>query len=94
MRKNIVNITNDLASDAGLDFEILRTYKLIFEYNKNAGTLSTPRRHNYELKNGCLFINGALIDRVEPLPHRTTNDAATDYYEARILARQENIYNN
>ena len=33
MRQNIANICNELATGAGLDFEILRTYKIILEYS-------------------------------------------------------------
>lgn len=90
MRQNIVNICNEIATGAGLDFEILNAYKIILDYCIKTGTLYRPRLNTYEIKSGCLFINNKLIERVAPLPARTTNDAATDYYENLILNRQEN----
>ena len=92
MRQNIVNICNELATGAGLNFEILKAYKIILDYCIKSGTLHRPRLNKYELKSGCLYINNQFIQRVAPLPARTTNDAATDYYENLILNRQENEY--
>lgn len=92
MRQNIVNITNELAAGAGLDFGILETYKIILDYCIKTGTLYRPRLNTYEIKTGCLYINNKLIKRVEPLPQRVTIDAAADYYENKILTRQENEY--
>lgn len=90
MRQNIINICNELATCAGLDFGILETYNLILDYCIKTGTLYRPRLNTYEIKSGCLFINNKLITRVEPLPQRVTYDAAADYYENKILANQEN----
>lgn len=92
MRQNIVNICNEIATGAGLDFEILKAYKIILDYCIKTGTLHRPRLNTYEIKNGCLFINNKLIERVAPLPAKITNDAAADYFENLILNMQENDY--
>ena len=87
LRNDITNIVNDLATGAGLDFELMTTYKAIFNYCKENKT--RPRSNNYKINNGCLFINNKLITRVEPLPAKTFFDPVLDYYENKILATNE-----
>lgn len=87
LRNDIVNITNELATGAGLDFELMTTYNAILHYCKENKT--RPRSNKYKLINGCLFINDRLITRVEPLPQKVYFDPIVDYYENKILARNE-----
>lgn len=87
MRKDIINISNELAAGAGLDFHIIETYNAIFNYCKEHK--KQPRKNKYYIKSGCLYINDKLITRVEPLPRKMCFDAAADYYENKILNRQE-----
>lgn len=89
MRQNIVNITNELAAGAGLDLYIMDLYNAILNYNIKNKTTARPRRHNYELKNGALFINNNFIKRVEPLPPRVAFDEVAYYIEGKILAQNE-----
>lgn len=89
MRKNIENITNELAQGAGLDFELFKTYNAIIEYCKRTNTLATPRKNSYNVTNGALFINNEYITRVAPLPARVAYDEAALYYEGLILAAAE-----
>lgn len=85
MRMDIRNIANELAKGRGLGFDILETYRLIFEYCKATGT--SPRRNTYEIRNGVLAINGKNIDRVQPL---TRPEWTEEGYriEGMILARE------
>lgn len=87
MRKDIINITNDLVAGAGLDFQLMETYKAIFNYCKEHK--KQPRENKYNIQAGCLYINDKLMTRVEPLPQKVTFDAAADHYENKILNRQE-----
>lgn len=87
MRKDIINIVNTLAAGAGLDFQLMETYNAIFNYCKEHK--KQPHKNYYNIKSGCLYINDKLITRVEPLPQKVTFDAAADYYENKILQRQE-----
>lgn len=91
MRKNIVNIVNELAAGQGINFELKKCYNLILEYCKGNNTLYNPRKNKYEIVNGVLSINGKNIERVEPLI-RPFNiyDEESEYYENRILATAEN----
>ena len=88
MRKDIVNICNELATGRGLAFEIMEAYNAIFNYCKENKT--QPRRNRYEIKNGALFINDTFIKRVEPAPARVPFSEVAYYYEGLILARNEN----
>ena len=87
MRKDIINIVNTLAAGAGLDLHIIETYNAIFNYCKEHK--KQPTKNKYNIQSGCLYINDKLITRVEPLPQKVTFDAAADYYENKILNRQE-----
>lgn len=87
MRQDIVNITNELASETSLDFELLTTYNAISNYCKENKT--RPRSNNYELKNGCLYINNTFIKRVEPLPPRPAFDEHSYIIEGAILAKND-----
>lgn len=89
MRKNIINITNELANGAGLDLDIMALYNAINTYCIETRTHGTPRKNDYKLLNGCLYINNNFIKRVAPLPRKIAYNAAAAYYEGRILARQE-----
>ena len=111
LRMNISNITNELsaaysekARTAGVNLTIdemphvLQIYKLIFDYCKKTGTLSTPRNNTYDINNGVLVINGKDIARVAGMidkpgymntrPGVFVSDNSIDY-EDLILRRQE-----
>lgn len=88
MRKDIINITNRLAQGQGLDFDIMGTYKNIFDYCKRHK--ARPTKQHYKIINGGLYINNNYICRVAPLPKKLAFDNAAYYAEGRILARQEN----
>lgn len=87
----IVNIVNELAEKGGMDFELLKCYDLIFNYCKENKT--RPRSNNYDLINGCLYINNQYIRRVEPLKKGIfDSDPEYSYYlEGKILAQSELI---
>lgn len=107
MRTNIANITNELstaysekARAAGVNLtldempHVLMIYKLIFDYCKATGTLSTARNHTYDIDNGVLMINGKHIARVagminKPGYMRLHNPENEIDYEDLILRRQE-----
>lgn len=87
MRTDIKNITNELAINKGLDFDLMATYKAIFDFCKENKT--RPRSNNYKIISGCLFINNKIITRVAPIAQRITRDAIVDYYENKILESAE-----
>jgi hypothetical protein len=92
MRQNIINITNELAQGAGLDFDLMETYNAILNYCIKTKTHATPRKNQYNIINGCLYINNQFIKRVAPLPRKVGADPVADYYENKILTRQEQYY--
>lgn len=104
MRRNICNITNEMSEmdarqrrEAGkvntLEFNLRECYSLILRYCVETGTHATPRKNSYTMENGCLFINGEAVGRVAPLIHKPVYASpAADYWEGRILARQEASY--
>lgn len=87
LRNDIVNITNKLAQNGTLNFELMECYNLILEYCKK--TKTTPRSHSYNLINGCLFIDNKIIERVDYLPSKAPFDEKAYYIEGLILARNE-----
>jgi len=91
MRNDIVNIVNKLALKSDLDFYIMETYNAIIKYCKENKT--RPNSNNYDLKNGCLYINNEYIRRVEPLKRYFIDvDPEYTYYLAgKILAQTELI---
>lgn len=88
MRKDIINIVNKLAAAGSLDFDLMTTHNVIFNYCKENKT--RPQSNKYELKNGALFINDKFIKRVDRLPARVAFSEVAYYYEGLILARNEN----
>ena len=111
LRMSIQNITNELsatysekARTAGVKLSIdelphvLQIYKLIFDYCKATGTLTTARTNTYDIDNGVLMINGKHIARVAGMinkpgymntrPGVFVSDNSIDY-EDLILRRQE-----
>lgn len=90
MRKNIVNITNELAEGRSLNFGLIKCYNLILDYCKENDTLHNPRKNTYKIINGVLSINGKCIGRVEPLIRPfNVYDPELEYYENKILERAE-----
>ncbi len=87
MNKTIVKITNEIASNQGLDLDIMALYNAILDFNKEHKTITRPRCHRYEIETGLLYIDGAPVERVAPLPKKVFVDEIADYYEGRILAR-------
>lgn len=88
----IQNISNELAVGQGLDFDLFKTYYAIRDYMKDhRQPWRMARTNDYKISSGCLYINDELITRVIPLPSRPYDEAA-DYWEGRILARQEANY--
>ena len=88
MRQDITKITNKLAQGQGLNFDIMGTYKNIFDYCKRHQ--ARPTKQHYNIINGGLYINDDYICRVAPLPKKLAFDKAAYYAEGRILAKQEN----
>lgn len=91
LRNDIVNIVNKLALQSDLDFYLMETYNAILNYCKENKT--RPRSNNYDLINGCLYINNQYIRRVEPLKKGIfDSDPEYSYYlEGKILAQSELI---
>lgn len=88
LRSDIVNIVNKLAEKGGMDFKLLKCYDLIFNYCKENKT--RPRSNNYDLKNGCLYINNQFIRRVDSL-YKEPFDEQLYYLAGKILAQSELI---
>ena len=63
MRKDIINIVNKLALKSDLGFYLMETYNAILKYCKE--NKKRPRSNEYELINGCLYINNEYIRRVD-----------------------------
>ena len=67
-------------------------FKIIMKWRRENGF---PQSVSATVSNGCLYLNGEYIERiayyVDYTPRHGTrdNDAAADYYEELILARQE-----
>lgn len=89
MRKDIINIVNELAAHGTLDFNCIECYQIILDFCKASGT--KPNNNKYNVLNGMLQINGANVRRVDRLPKKVQFDEIADYYENKILARQEAI---
>lgn len=86
MRKDITNIVNKLAEKGGIDFELIKCYNLIFNYCKE--NKKRPSSNEYDLKNGCLYINNEYIKRVDRL-YKVPFDEEAYYLEGKILAKGE-----
>ena len=84
MRKDIINIVDILSKQSGgLDFRYLECCNLILDYCKQ--TKTRPKEHNYDLINGCLFINNNIIKRVEPLPPKPKFDEYLYYLNGKLI---------
>ena len=69
MRKDIEHIVNDLSikwcrENNMIGFDVLECARLIHAYCKE--TKTQPRKHEYQINNGVLAIDGNMIDRVAP----------------------------
>lgn len=87
MRKDIINIANQLAINQGLDFEIMKAYELIEFYCQTNKV--NPYSLDIKINNGAMFIGNKFIDRVAPLKNKIQYDEQIYYIEGKILARQE-----
>lgn len=106
MRMDIKNITNELSAqhaeqerNAGVSFledtfNLMRAYNVILEYCK--ATKTRPQSHAYSMVNGCLHIDGVLIERIANLINKPGYARAGAFipergidYERLILSRQE-----
>ena len=103
MRQDICRIVNKLSEShatqaraawmSGLDFSLKNAYDLILNYCKKNGR--RPSNNAYEMKNGCIFANGAIVGRVaglidKPGYMRVAVDRVD--YEDMILKRQEEVF--
>lgn len=83
MRKDIENIVNKLVLKGSLDFRILECYNLILNYCKTNKT--QPKKNDYKLINGCLYINNNLIKRVEPLQQKRKYSEYLYYLNGKLI---------
>lgn len=90
MRQDIINVVNKLSKESkSLDFELKKAYQIIFNTMKE--TQKRVSKMKIELNNGCIFIDGKIKGRVEPLVKPfMIDDPIADYYENKIYDRQEN----
>lgn len=87
IRCDVKNITNELAMKAGLGVDVLLVAELIQNYCRDHSV--SPRKNEYSIKQGLLYINGKSIDRVMPLPKKEVFSEKAYYWEGKILASQE-----
>lgn len=86
-RNDVTNITNELAKGQGLDIDVIAIATRIQNYcleNK-----VSPRKNQYKIENGVLFINQKAVERVAPLPPKAPFSEEAYYWEGRILAAHE-----
>lgn len=90
MRQDIVNVVNKLSKESGsLNFELTKAYELIFDEMRE--TKKRVSNMKICLVNGCIFIDGNIKGRVEPLIRPfMINDPIADFYENKIYERHEN----
>lgn len=65
MRMDIVRIVNSLSTQCSIrkfDFDLHYCYDLIFSHCKE--TKTRPSKHDYDIDEGVLVIDGRHIDRV------------------------------
>lgn len=83
-RNDVVNITNELARNQGVEVDVIEVATQIQNYcitNK-----IPPRKNSYEIKDGILFINGNGVERVVSIERVTFSDEGY-YWEGRILSQ-------
>ena len=86
-RNDVTNITNELAQGQGLEIDVITIATEIQNYcvvNK-----ISPRKNEYKIENGVLFINQKAVERVAPLPPKVLFSKEAYYWEGRILAEHE-----
>jgi hypothetical protein len=90
MRRDVSRVVNELAAGVPLYargyVDTVRMYYLIVDYCRRHKT--SLRKNSYRLDNGLFFINDEPIERVHPLPSRIMDSAATEHWEAAVLAKQ------
>ncbi|MCM1187624.1 MAG: hypothetical protein NC345_14000, partial [Lachnospira sp.] len=86
-RNDVTNITNELAQGQGLDISVIEIVTEIQNYCMTNKV--SPRKNEYRIENGVLFINQKAVKRVAPLPPKAPFSEEAYYWEGRILAAHE-----
>lgn len=86
MRTEVVRIIDRMRIPADSFVSVMAVYDSIMDYSLR--TQTAPRSHDWYLDDGVLCVDGKALVRVGPKV-RPVFDAAADYWEGRILARQD-----
>ena len=86
-RRDIERIIEKMEIPFNSPVNVMDVYNGIMDYCRKNQT--PPTRHIWTIDNGVLLVDGIKLLRVAPLEHRPFN-AEADYWEGRILERQEN----
>lgn len=71
--------------------------KMVSDYRSKqikAGKANINDKYIASIVDGYLYINNEPVGRIAPKDHRPQFDETSYYYEGKILARQEALYND